>query len=174
VLLGSCECCWLDCEAALQPGSIAARLHHAVCLNQGCGHGQADTQMCAACTPTLTRGQEDKQPQQLLAQLKRQYQGKMLLMTFTSPSDSRPGLTHVSWPALLSGILQLHLRASCRFWTLAEPYTLEVEIKKSRFITSAWPVKTAAEVQLTVPRLSCSYMKPPAAAGICQPHRAMQ
>lgn len=32
------------------------------------------------------------------------------------------------------------------FWTLAEPYTLEVEIKKSRFIASAWPVKTAAEV----------------------------
>lgn len=49
------------------------------------------------------------------------------------------------------GTMRLTLHALCRFWTLAEPYTLEVEIKKSRFITSAWPVKTAAEVNTTCP-----------------------
>lgn len=53
---------------------------------------------------------------------------------------------------MLSIVIGLNVRdvhCACdghRYWTLAEPYTLEVEIKKSRFITSAWPVKTPAEV----------------------------
>lgn len=41
----------------------------------------------------------------------------------------------------------VQLDVSCRYWTLAEPYTLEVEIKKSQFIATAWPVASAAEVR---------------------------
>jgi hypothetical protein len=36
----------------------------------------------------------------------------------------------------------------CSYWTLAEPYTLETEIKKSQFIATAWPVTSAAEVSI--------------------------
>eukprot|EP00775_Hariotina_reticulata_P004488 gene4488-4741_t len=32
-----------------------------------------------------------------------------------------------------------------RYWTLAEPYTLEVEVKKSQFIATAWPVTSPAQ-----------------------------
>jgi len=38
--------------------------------------------------------------------------------------------------------------ASCRHWTLAEPFTLEVEVKKSQFIATAWPVTSTAQVTL--------------------------
>eukprot|EP00878_Enallax_costatus_P005693 GHUV01005970.1.p1 GENE.GHUV01005970.1~~GHUV01005970.1.p1 ORF type:complete len:262 (+),score=81.30 GHUV01005970.1:149-934(+) len=36
-------------------------------------------------------------------------------------------------------------KADTGYWTLAEPYTLEVEVKKSQFIATAWPVTSAAE-----------------------------
>lgn len=35
--------------------------------------------------------------------------------------------------------------AASGYWTLAEPYTHETEIKKSQFIATAWPVASAAE-----------------------------
>eukprot|EP00879_Flechtneria_rotunda_P017227 GHRR01018048.1.p1 GENE.GHRR01018048.1~~GHRR01018048.1.p1 ORF type:complete len:209 (+),score=58.77 GHRR01018048.1:192-818(+) len=33
----------------------------------------------------------------------------------------------------------------CRYWTIAEDYMHQVELKKSLFITTAWPVTSAAE-----------------------------
>lgn len=40
---------------------------------------------------------------------------------------------------------------TARYWTIAEPYTHEVEIKKSQFIATAWPVKSASEVGMHRP-----------------------
>lgn len=54
-------------------------------------------------------------------------------------------LPNARFPHSAHHLLLVH-HLLCSFWTLAEPYTLEIEVKKSRFITSAWPVTTPAEV----------------------------
>jgi hypothetical protein len=57
-------------------------------------------------------------------------------------------------PAFLRFSFSVHLSVLCRYWTLAELFTHETEIKKSQFIATAWPVASAAEVRKSHASLS--------------------
>jgi aminoglycoside phosphotransferase len=69
-----------------------------------------------------------------------------------------PHLTHLAAGAcvdlaaalrVLVALTHTHCRHDTHthsYWTLAEAFMLESEVKKSRFIATAWPVTTTAQV----------------------------